>query len=73
MMYSKDNPKHLQAASVRKINYTQVEVTTSYGKRFFGSRMWADTYVERNESFILVQDEQGDWLRICFYDKDVIE
>lgn len=69
-MYSKDNPKRVQAESARRIDAVHVEVIYE-GEALTGSRDWSTALFEDEESFILVRRGNGDWLRVCFFDKDV--
>lgn len=69
-MYSKDNPKRVEAESVRRIDAVHVEVIYE-GEALTGSRDWTGFFLEEDESYVLVRRGNGDWLRVCFRDKDV--
>lgn len=72
-MYTRNDPKWVQANTVEYAAPGYVHVT-AYGERFENCpKQWNDEFRDKSKSDVLVQDSQGDWLRIWFYDADVIK
>lgn len=73
MTYKKDDPKWVQATTVKRASINAVDVT-AYGETFKGCRVeWSDPFLNKAKSDVLVQDSRGDWLRVWFYDTDILE
>lgn len=71
-MYTIDDPKWVQASSVA---YTKNGYATvvAYGETFDMCEVqWSDPTLNKDKSDVLVQNSQGDWLRVWFFDKDVV-
>lgn len=73
-MYSQADPKWVEATSVEAAtpdgSYVNV---TAYGEKFEMCRVgWSNMAFDKSKSDVLVQNSQGDWLKIWFYDKDVV-
>lgn len=70
-MYTRNNPKRVEAESVKRAGHIYVDVTVE-GETFKAcKRQWTGFFMEEDESYVLVQRDNGDWLRVCFYDRDV--
>lgn len=81
MAYTKDDPKWVQATSVESAggplrglrsadHYVNV---TAYGETFKSCLVqWSDPTMDKSKSDVLVQNSRGDWLRVWFYDEDVL-
>lgn len=71
-MYSKDDPKWVQATTVKRASSNTVDVTAS-GETFENCRVvWNDPFLNKAKSDVLVQNGRGDWVRVWFYDKDIL-
>ena len=70
-MYTANDPKWVQATSVKQTAMGYVTVT-AYGETF--ENCWTGKHYEftdQEKSNVLVQNSRGDWLRVWFFDKDV--
>jgi hypothetical protein len=64
MKYSRDDPKWVQADSVEAGGSGIVHVV-AYGQRFeYCPVQWSNPYMDSSKSDVLVQNSQGDWLRV---------
>jgi|GEM_PF-4294190 len=71
--YPRNNPKWVQATSVESAGSGYVNVV-AYGERFDACAVeWNDLFLNKAKSDVLVQNSQGDWLRVWFFDTDVQE
>lgn len=73
MQYTQNDPKWVQATKVTRSAPGQPYVNVSaYGETFENCRVeWHDPAFNKEKSDVLVQNSQGDWLRVWFYDKDI--
>lgn len=72
MEYTKNDPHLVQASSVKSAGSNYVDVTV-YGETFKRCEIqWNDPFLNKAKSDVLVQNEKGDWLRVWFYDKDIL-
>ena len=70
MTYPHHAPKWVQAESV--VGDSHYVDVVAYGETFAHRRVeWSNLAFDKTQSDVLVQNAQGDWLRIWFYDKDV--
>ena len=70
-MYDKNNPKWVQAESVRASVPGYVDVTV-YGETFKNCHVdWNDPFFNKSKSDVLVQNKDGEWLRVWFYDSQL--
>ena len=71
--YTRDDPRWVKAESVEAetgdARYVAVVVD---GKKYHMKPVeWSDPVRDRNKSDVLISDEQGNWVRVWFYDKDI--
>lgn len=72
MTYTKHNPKWVQAQTVKSAGGHYVDVT-AYGETFENCLVqWSGPTLDKDKSDVLVQNSRGDWLRVWFYDKDIL-
>lgn len=70
-MYTRDDPKWVPAGRVTAAAPGYVTVT-AYGETFEHCAVrWGNPIRDKSQSDVLVQNSQGDWLRVWFYDADV--
>jgi hypothetical protein len=70
-MYTKNDPKWVQADSVEIAGSGYVNVK-AYGEIFrFCKIEWSNPFIDNSKSDVLVQNSRGDWLRVWFYDNDI--
>lgn len=74
MSYTKDNPKWVQAQTVKAATLSGRFVDViAYDETFKNCRVqWGDPFLNKEKSDVLVQNSRGDWLRVWFYDKDIL-
>lgn len=72
MSYTSDNPKWVKAERVTNAGPGLVTVT-AYGETFERCAVeWNDPVRNKEKSDVLVQNSRGDWLRVWFWDRDVV-
>lgn len=72
-MYPKNDPKLVQATSVQYATVANKHVNVvAYDERFEMCVMYWSNTMEKSTSNVLVKNNQGDWLRIWFYDTDIM-
>lgn len=72
-MYSMHDPKWVKAETVRYSDgsYKYVDVT-AYGQVFRHCLIeWSNSMLDKTKSDVLVQHNDGNWLRVWFYDNDL--
>lgn len=71
-MYTRDNPKWVKASSVEHASSGYVNVV-AYGERFeMCPVQWSSNVLDKSTSDVLVHNSRGDWLRVWFFDADVV-
>ena len=71
-MYTKSDPKWVQADKVSKGIASGYVNVTAYGETFKNCQVeWNDPFMDKSKSDVLVQNSQGDWLRVWFYDNQI--
>ncbi len=73
-MYTREDPKWVQASHVEAAvpdgSYVNV---TAYGEEFKMRRVgWSNPQMDKTKSDVLVENKQGDWLKVWFLDADVV-
>lgn len=74
MPYTREDPHWVQAESVEAAvpDGTYVNVK-AYGEEFKMKRVgWSNPAMDKTKSDVLVQNSQGDWLKVWFFDADVV-
>ena len=72
-MYSRNDPKWVQAESVEQVTPGYVNVV-EYGETFRMCRVeWSNPFFDKSKSDVLVQNSRGDWLRVWFYDSQLTQ
>lgn len=74
MPYTREDPKWVQAETVEAAvpdgRYVHVK---AYGEEFRMCRVgWSNPLMDKSKSDVLVQNRQGDWLKVWFHDSDVV-
>ena len=72
-MYSRNDPKWVQAESVEKASLDGRYVNImAYGETFRNCRVeWNNPFFDKSKSDVLVQNSRGDWLRVWFFDNQI--
>jgi len=73
-MYTRDDPHWVQAQSVVAATADGTYVNVKVQDEEFTNRHveWHDPVMNKEKSDVLVQNSRGDWLRVWFFDKDIV-
>lgn len=73
-MYGMNDPKWVQAQHVEVASADSGYVNVkAYGETFKNCHVeWSDPLLNKTKSNVLVQNSRGDWLRVWFYDADIV-
>lgn len=72
-LYTRENPHWVQADEVKAVTANSMYVTVKVqGQEYLMHRVeWHDPFFNKSKSDVLVQNSEGNWLRVWFFNKDI--